>query len=189
MWITAKVNDETVGTRINKHSPYGIIDTLDARDVGVEVETSNYADGFEAVKVENDEAGTRRCKLCSMEEDEAEGDTRRCPGQELCDDPECSCDEDSDHYGHVIEDVYMSWFEGAKVEVDEEHERVTVELRVAGKRFQMYVTRLSDDMPAPDGGALVLEVPGTDPNVLRPFGDSTTNRVIVGTERSQPEPA
>lgn len=187
MWITAKVNGETVGTRINKYSPHGIIDTLDTRDVGVEVETSNYADGFEAVKVENDEAGTRRCKLCSMDEDEAEGDTRRCPGQELCDDAECLCDEDSDHYGHVIEDVYMSWFEGARVEADEEHERVTVELRVAGKRFHMYVTRLSADVP--DGGALVLEVPGTDPDVLRQYGDSTTNRVIVGTEPSKGEPA
>lgn len=180
MWITAKVNDETVGTRINKHSPHGVIATLDTRDVGVEVETS-YADGFEAVKIENDEAGTRRCKLCSMDEDEAERDPRPCPRQEAtCEAPDCLCDGDSDHYGHVIEDAYMSWFEGAKVEVDEEHERVTVELRVAGKRFQMYVTRLSDDVP--DGGALVLEVPGTDPNVLRQYGDSATNRVIVGTE-------
>lgn len=182
MLITAKVNDETVGTRINKFYRSMVVSTLDTADDDVAVETSTYADVFKAVKIENDEAGTRRCTLCSMDENEAESDGRRCEGRELCEDPDCACDDDTDHYGHVIDDAYMSWFEGAKVEVDEEHERVTVELRVAGKRFQMSVTRLSDDMPAPDGGALMLEVPGTDPNVLRPFGDSTTNRVIVGTE-------
>lgn len=180
MWITAKVNDETVGTRINQHSPHGVVATLDAAHDDVEVETSSYCDVFESVFVENHEAGTRRCKLCSMSEDDADSDPRPCTGREPCADPECSCGEDTDHYGHVIEDAYMSWFEGAKVEVDEQHERVTVEVRVAGKRFQMYVTRLADDVD--DGGSLVLEVPGIDPKVLRQYGDSTTNRVIVGTE-------
>lgn len=168
MWITAKVNDEVVGTLVHQTSGFGVVHTLNAAEENVAVETSTYADVFESVLIENAEAGTRRCTLCSMDEDEANND------------PECPGDGTTDHDGHVIGHVYMSWFEGAKVEVDEQHERITVELRVAGKRFQMYVTRLADDVS--DGGALVLEVPGEDPNVLRRYRDSTTNRVIVGTE-------
>lgn len=179
MWMTAKVNDETVGTRINKHYQTRIVATLDTNEEGVEVETSTYADGFETLAIENAEAGARRCKLCSMDEEEADRDPRPCAGRAPCEDPDCACDENSDHYGHVIEDAYMSWFEGARVEADEGHERVMVELRVAGKRFQMYVTRLADDVD--HGGSLVLEVPGIDPKVLRPYGESTTNRVILGT--------
>ncbi len=176
MWITAKVNDETVGTRLSS-----TFDHAQAGERGMEVETSTYADVFEAVTVENAMAGERACTNCGMREDDAEGDGRRCPALDVCDDPECLCDETTDHYAHVIGDAYMGWFESARVDVDQSSETVTAELRVAGKRFRLVVSRLSEDVP--DGGALFLEVPGY--SGLRAYGESTTTRVITGTGGGQ----
>jgi hypothetical protein len=138
MWNTVKVNGEAVAPEHKDQFGQQIF------------ATELYADVLETVVVEHDTAGVISCTVCGecwdLNDDHDEAARELCP------------QGDTGEEVHVLAPAPLTWFEEARVSVNEGDESVRVQITASGKRFAITVHYAEN---VGEHGSLVLTLPGT----------------------------
>lgn len=155
MWMNVQINGETAGAHVTQ-------DRIGQAVLAPEF----HADILETVTVENGDPGGVTCTACGENFDDAESVPleQSCPEGDLCADPNCPCDDSTDHMPrHTITEASLSWFTVARIGVDEDNDTVRLNISTGASTIEMVMARL-------DSGEIALYLPETDSRILRPHG-------------------